>query len=111
MTNVLDREEYIEQAYFFRTMRERVEYKMPTQQILDHLPQEILSTTRLPIAVQFIGSELKHSGRVSSGFTQIPHYFTPLQELVMQNTEPEMKKFTLDAGQFIRKRAPQTRRR
>ncbi len=104
MTNVLDREEYIEQAYFFRTMRERLEYKMPTQQILDHLPQEILSTTRLPMAVQFIGSELKHSGMLSSGFSKLPHYFTPFQAFVVQNTEDEKKKFSIEIGLSILER-------
>jgi len=104
MTNVLDREEYIEQAYFFRTLRERLEYKMPTQQILDHLPQEILSTTRLPMAVQFIASELKHTGLLSSGFSKLPHYFTPFQAFVMHNTEDEKKKFSIEIGMLILER-------
>src|SRR5262245_14046580 len=104
MTNVLDREEYIEQAYFFRTLRERLEYKMPTQQILDHLPQEILSTTRLPMSVQFIASELKHTGLLSSGFVKLPHYFTPFQSFVMQNTEDEKKKFSIEIGMLILER-------
>ena len=104
MTNVLDREEYIEQAYFFHTLRERIEYKMPTQQILDHLPQEILSTTRLPMAVQFIGSEVKHTGLLSSGFVKLPHYFTPFQAFVVRNSEDEKKKFSIEIGLLILER-------
>ena len=37
MDTVLDREEQIEQAYFFRTMRERLEENVPTQEILEHI--------------------------------------------------------------------------
>jgi hypothetical protein len=109
MTNVLDREEYIEQAYFFRTMRERLEHKMPTQQILEHLPQELLSTTRLPMAVQFIADEVKHSGLLSSGFVKLPHYFTPFQGFVMRNTEDEKKKFSIEIGLLILEREAQYR--
>ncbi len=109
MTNVLDREEYIEQAYFFRTMRERLETRMPTQQILDHLPEEILSTTRLPIAVQFIGAEVKHTGLLSSGFVKLPHYFTPFQAFVVRNTEDEKKKFSVEIGLLILEREAQYR--
>src|SRR5262245_58098372 len=62
---VLDREEYIEQAYFFRTLRERLGANLATQDILDHVHEEILSTTRLPLAIQFLATELKHSGLLS----------------------------------------------
>lgn len=109
MTNVLDREEYIEQAYFFRTLRERIEGKMPTQQILEHLPQEILSTTRLPMAVQFIADEVKHTGLLSSGFEKLPHYFTPFQAFVMRNTEDEKKRFSIEIGLLILEREAQYR--
>ncbi len=104
MTNVLDREEYIEQAYFFATLRERLEQKMPTQQILEHVPEEILSTTRLPMAVQFLAAEVKHTGLLSSGFAKLPHYFTPLQAFVIQNTEDEKKRFSVDIALLILER-------
>lgn len=104
MTQVLDREEYIEQSYFFRTLRERLEYKMPTQQILDHLPQEILSTTRLPMAIQFISAEVKHTGLLSSGFVKLPHYFTPFQAFVIRNSEDERRKFSIEIGLLILER-------
>ena len=69
---VLDREEYIEQAYFFRTLRERLLENMPTQEVLTHIHEEILSITRLPLAIQFLGTELKHTGLLSSGFAKLP---------------------------------------
>ena len=48
MANLLDREEYIEQAYFYRVFRERLATNMATQDVLEHVHQEILSITRLP---------------------------------------------------------------
>ena len=45
----LDREEYVEQAYFFRTLRERMQQSMSTQELLEAINQEILSTTSCPM--------------------------------------------------------------
>jgi hypothetical protein len=104
MTNVLDREEYIEQAYFFATLRERLAQNMPTQQILEQVPEEILSITRLPMAVQFLSAEVKHTGLLSSGFTKLPHYFTPFQAFVIRNTEDEKKRFSVEIGLLILER-------
>jgi hypothetical protein len=109
MTNVLDREEYIEQAYFFRNLRERLAENLPAQQVLDHVPEEILSTTRLPMAIQFVSSELKHSGLLSSGFTKLPHYFTPFQAFVIRNTEDERKRFSVEIALLILEREAQYR--
>jgi hypothetical protein len=93
---VLDREEYIEQAYFFRTFRERQANNQATQQILEGVHEEILSTTRLPLAIQFLATELKHSGLLSSGFARLGHYFTPFQTYVIRRTEEEGSRFTTD---------------
>lgn len=109
MTNVLEREEYIEQAYFFRTLRERLGENLPTQQILDQVPEEILSITRLPMAIQFISAELKHAGLLSSGFTKLPHYFTPFQAFVVRNTEDAKKRFSVEIGLLILEREAQYR--
>ena len=46
---MLSREEYIEQAYFFRTLRERLGENLPAQEILTQIHEELLSTTRLPL--------------------------------------------------------------
>src|SRR5262245_23813217 len=86
---VLDREEYVEQAYFFRILRERLAASIAIQELLASLDQEILSTTRLPLAVQFLTAEVKHTGLLSSGFTRLAHYFTPFQALVVRGTEDE----------------------
>jgi hypothetical protein len=109
MATVLEREEYIEQAYFFRVFRERVAANMATQEILGHIHEEILSTTRLPLAIQFLGTELKHAGLLSSGFARLPHYFTPFQGYVIEQTEQEAKRFGLETALLILEREAQYR--
>lgn len=104
MSTVLDREEYIEQAYFFRTMRERLEEKVPTQQVLAQIHEEILTTTKLPWAIQHLATELKHSGQLASGFAQMQHYFTAFQTFVIQQTEEERNRFSIDIGMLILER-------
>jgi hypothetical protein len=109
LTPVLDREEYIEQAYFFRVLRERLEEHQPTQVILQHLPEEILSTTNLPKAIEYLGIELKHSGHLSFGFAKLAHYFTPFQAFVIEATEIERSRFSIDIGLLILEREAQYR--
>jgi hypothetical protein len=104
MAQSLDREEYIEQTYFFRMLRERIEEKMPTQEILGNIHEEILSTTQLPMAVQFLATEIKHTGLLSSGFRRLPHYFTPFQTFVLQQTEDEKNRFSIDLGLLVLER-------
>jgi hypothetical protein len=109
MANALDREELIEQAYFFHMMRERIEEKVPTQEILERVHEEILSTTRLPLALQFLATELKHTGLLSSGFARLAHYFTPFQAFVIQQTEEGRTRFSLEIGLLILEREAQYR--
>jgi hypothetical protein len=105
MPPILDREEYIEQAYFFHTLRERmVEEQLPTQQVLDHIHEEILAITRLPIAIQFLATELKHTGVLASGFARLPHYFTPFQSFVIEQAEQERTRFSIDIALLVLER-------
>ena len=104
MGTLLDREEYIEQAYFFRVLRERILENVPTQDILKHIHEEILSTTRLPLAIQFLGTELKHTGLLSSGFARLPHYFTAFQSFVVRQTEETHRRFSVEVGMLILER-------
>ena len=106
---VLSREEYIEQAYFFRVMRERLTSAVSTQEVLERIDQEILSTTRLPYAIQFLAAELKHSGLLSSGFARLPHYFTPYQAFVIQGTEEEGRRFSMDTALLVLQREAEYR--
>lgn len=96
MATVLDREEYIEQAYFFRIFRERLSDQLPTQEILGHISEEILAITRLPLAIQFLATEIKHTGNLSSGFARLPHYFTPFQAFCIEQTEDDRRRFPIE---------------
>jgi hypothetical protein len=106
---VLEREEYIEQAYFFRVLRERLGHNMATQDVLRGVDQEILSTTRLPYAVQFLAAEMKHSGLLSSGFERLGHYFTPFQTFVVRSTEEEALRFSIDSALLVLEREAEYR--
>src|SRR5215218_5533076 len=100
-SSILDAEEYIEQAYFFRTLRERLATNQATQDILHHVHEEILATTRLPMAIQFLATEMKHSGQLSSGFIKLPHYFTAFQTFVIACTEREKLRFQVDIAFLV----------
>jgi hypothetical protein len=104
MGTVLDREEYIEQAYFFRAWRERLATNLSTQDILARIGEEILTTTRLPLAIGFLGTELKHSGLLSSGFARLGHYFTAFQAFVMRQTEREGLRFNVETALLVLER-------
>ena len=89
----LDREEYVEQAYFFRTYRERIEENIPAQEILKGIHEEVLATTKLPLAIQFLRGEVMQHGNIGLAMSRLPHYFTPFQAFVMQKTEEERARF------------------
>lgn len=89
----LDREESVEQAYFFRAFRERLEQNVPAQDILSLLREEILATTKLPMAIDFLKGELMHYGRFSDGMSRLTHYFRPFQAYVMHCSELDDTRF------------------
>jgi hypothetical protein len=91
----LDREEYIEQAYFFRVYRERIEENLPAQEVLALVREEILATTKLPLAIDFLNGELQHRGKISQGMAQLAHYFTPFQTFLVEQAERDNSKFDL----------------
>jgi hypothetical protein len=106
---VLEREEYIEQAYFFRVFRERLASNLAAQEVLERIHEEILATTRLPLAIQFLATEIKHSGLLSSGFERLPHYFTSFQTFVVRQTEEEGVRFNIDIALLILEREAEYR--
>jgi hypothetical protein len=61
----LDREEYIEQAYFWETFLTRMKDGVPAQEIILQVQDEILATTKLPMALHFLVGEIRHRGRIS----------------------------------------------
>ncbi len=90
---LLDREEYIEQAYFFRTFHERLDENLPSQEILASIREEILATTKLPMALDVLRSELMHKGKICEGMAHLSHYFAPFQAFVMERAEEDRSKF------------------
>jgi hypothetical protein len=100
----LDREEYIEQVYFFRVFRERLALNLAAQEILERLHEEILSTTRLPFAVQFLATDLKHTGILASGFARLSHYFSPFQTFVIGQAERAGLRFSMPMALLILER-------
>lgn len=87
------REEYIEQAYFFRVYRERLEDNTPSQEILAGLREEILTTTRLPMAIDFLIGEIQLNGRIGEGMERLSHYFLPFQTFIIQRAEDDYDRF------------------
>jgi hypothetical protein len=106
---VLEREEYIEQAYLFRTLRERMGQNLAVQDLLARIDQEILATTRLPLAIQFLSDEIKHTGLLSSGFARLPHYFTAFQTFVVESTENDSLRFNLETALWVLEREAEYR--
>jgi hypothetical protein len=101
---ILDREEYIEQVYFFRIFRDRLASNLAAQEILERIHEEILSTTRLPFAIQFLATELKHAGLLASGFAKLPHYFTTFQAFVVRQAEEEGQRFSMPTALLVLER-------
>jgi len=62
---------------------------MPLQELLAQLREEVLATTRLPMAIDFLLSELKYRGVFGTAMVQLAHYFTPFQTYVVQEAEDE----------------------
>lgn len=89
----LEREEYVEQAYLFRTLRERMDQDTSTQELLAAVRQELLSTTRLPFAVEFMVGELQLTGGFATAMARLPHYFTPFQTYVVAEAEKPEGRF------------------
>ncbi len=92
---MLDREEYIEQSYFFRVLVERLKDNIPLQELLIALKDEVLSTTKLPMAIDYLLSELKHTGGFATAMSRLSHYFTAFQAYVVSAAEDERGRFDL----------------
>ncbi|WP_425617561.1 hypothetical protein NA78x_001242 [Anatilimnocola sp. NA78] len=93
--NPLDPEEYIEQAYLFRALSERLPENHTVQDLLMQVKQELLSTTRLPLAIDFLLAEIKHAGTMASAMARLGHYFSPFQTYVIREAEAEEGRFDM----------------
>ena len=92
---MLESEEYIEQAYFFRTLSERLPENFPLQEIMGQIRHELLATTKLPMAIDYFLSELRHSGVISTAMKKLSHYFTAYQTYIMEAAEDERGRFDM----------------
>jgi hypothetical protein len=101
---VLDREEYIEQAYFFQAFRERLTDGLPSQDILARVGEELLSTTRLPMAISFLHTDIKATGVMSPAMGRLGHYFTRFQTHVISQAEFDESRFPMDQALLILER-------
>lgn len=90
---MLERDEYVEQAYLFRSLGERSEASASVQDLLVALREEILSTTNLPKALDFLAAELRHTGSLSAGMQRLGHYFTAFQTYVVGESERDGGRF------------------
>jgi hypothetical protein len=97
-TPVLEREEYVEQAYFFQVMADRLMEGAAAQEVLRQIHEEILTTTRLPYAIQFLDTELKHTGLLGPGMQRLSHYFTPFQAFVIGKAEADKHRFGIQSA-------------
>tara|TARA_R110002049_G_scaffold2750_3_gene21842 strand:- start:36838 stop:37710 length:873 start_codon:yes stop_codon:yes gene_type:complete len=94
-TNLLDRSEYVEQGYLFQLLRERTAESVPMQELLEQIQFELLATTRLPMAVDYLLTELKHSGQMAPAMYKLSHYFTDFQAYLVQSAESETGRFAM----------------
>ena len=90
---MLSREEYVEQAYFFRILVERLGQNLPLQELLEQTRHELLATTKLPMAIDLLLAELKHRGQMSSGMALLKHYFAPYQTFIVSEAETDRGRF------------------
>lgn len=101
---VLDREEFIEQGYFFHAFRERLADGVPSQEILQRIGEELLSTTRLPIAIGFLATESRVSGLMAPAMQHLSHYFTAFQTHVVAQAEADLSRFPMEQALLVLER-------
>lgn len=92
---MLEREEYVEQAYLFRVLVERLPQDMPLQELFRQVREELLASSKLPMAVDFLRAELEHSGAFSPAMAKLSHYFAPFQTYVVHEAEDDRGRFDL----------------
>ena len=95
MSKVLAEEEYVEQAYLFRALKERSNASEPVQDLMAYVKEEILTTTKLPMAIGYLLSELNHVGTMSSAMERMAHYFTPMQTYLVAAAESDKGTFDM----------------
>ena len=85
-------------------MRDRLIDGLPSQEILARIGEELLSTTKLPIAVSFLHTEMKGTGVMGPGMARISHYFTPFQAHVVSQAENDTSRFPMEQAMLVLER-------
>ncbi len=98
---LLQREEYVEQAYLFRSLAQRTKQGEPVQELLHYLREEVLTTTKLPLAIDYMLAELNHVGTMGSAMSKLPHYFTPFQSYIIESAEEERGRFDMNTALLV----------
>ena len=101
---MLDREEYVEQAHLFRSLAERIAAGFATQEALRAVGEEVLATTKLPLAIDYLVTELRAVGTLSTAMARLAHYFTPFQTFVIREAEQEGCRFDIRTGLTVLER-------
>lgn len=91
-------EEYVEQAHFFGLLGDRLRENSPAQEALASIREEALATTKLPMAIDFLLTDLRHTGVMSTAMAKLGHYFTSFQTYIMGAGEEESGRFDLRVG-------------
>lgn len=68
---------------------------MPIQELLEEIQYELSAATQLPMAVDFLLTELKHSGMMSPAMVRLPHYFAAFQTYLISEAEREDGRFDM----------------
>ena len=108
---MLNSEEYIEQAYLFQALHERLPENIPIQSVLEQVREETLSTTRLPLAVDYLLAELRYSGTMAPAMRQLNHYFAPFQTYLIDESENDRGRFDVRLAVEILQREAEYRAR
>jgi len=98
ISNVLSIEEYVEQAYLFKALKDRTSAAEPVQDLLAYLREEILSTTKLPMAIDFLLAEVKQLGTMATAMRRIGHYFTPFQTFLIATAEDDHSRLQMSTA-------------
>ena len=94
----LPRDEYVEQAHLFGMIRERTGESIPIQDLLDQLRHEVLTTTKLPLAMDYLLTEVKHTGLMAPAMYRLSHYFTNFQAYLVHEAEEESGRFLMQTA-------------
>ncbi len=92
---MLDREEYIEQAYLFRSFGERIAAERAAHASRAPRGEGVLAPAERPRAGGGLGGELKLVGTLSTALARLPHYFTAFQTFVIAKAEEEGGRFDI----------------